>query len=312
MKQKTAAGVGDAGLAEWNKRPQLKGDCMRILITGADSFIGKPVVKTLREAEHSVMKLDCVGDVDILADITRPLAPTPGLDAVIHLAAVASPRECDADPTKAFDVNVNGTHQVLNMALKSGAKKVVFSSSAHVYGISPKYMPTDESHPLWLQNNYTLTKILGEQLCQLYYENHGLSYTALRLYNAYGPGQAEGYFIPDMISRAKGGSIELPGGNTTKDWIWIEDAAQAFVLALNTSFIGDINIGTGVETDLATIAKYIADATGTFFSTISNANATRMQADNSRARRVLGWVPTVSIMDGLDRIFQHEGIKVRV
>jgi UDP-glucose 4-epimerase len=288
---------------------------MRVCVTGASGFIGRYVVKALQSAGHEVIGLDLGNPTTkswIDANITTPLPKITDLDAVIHLAAVANPRECDTNPTKAFDVNVNGTHQVLKMALDSGAKKVVFASSAHVYGISPKYLPTDECHPLWLQNNYTLTKILGEQLCQLYYDNHGLSYTALRLYNSYGPGQVEGYFIPDMLSKAQKGSIELPGGNTTKDWVYVEETARAFLLALETPFIGSINIGSGSETDLTTIAKYIADATGASFSSTSSANATRMQADNSRARRVLDWTATVGISEGLERIFQHEGIKVVV
>ncbi len=146
------------------------------------------------------------------------------------------------------------------MALESGAKKVVFASSAHVYGISPRYLSTDETHPLWLQNNYTLTKILGEHLCQLYYDNHGLSYTALRLYNAYGPGQANGYFIPDQLAKAQVGGFELRGSNVTKDWIYIDDTADAFVKALTTSFVGPVNIDTGNETFLGTIASIIAKA----------------------------------------------------
>ena len=277
---------------------------MKVCVTGAAGFIGRHVCAELYRRGHTVRAMDVTPcslaqGVWIPADITKPLDRIPDLDAVIHLAAVANPRECDANPTKAFDVNVNGTHQVLKMALESGAKRVVFSSTAHVYGISPHYLPTPETHPLWLQNNYTLTKILGEQLCQLYHENHGLSYAALRLYNAYGPGQAQGYFIPDMLAKAKGGDFKVQGANTTKDWVHISDVAQAFVRALETQFVGPINVGTGVETDLATIAHTIADVHGVTCEEAYDPNATRMCADNSRAKRILGWQPTVSVEDGL-------------
>jgi UDP-glucose 4-epimerase len=164
---------------------------MKVLVTGANGFIGQYVLKALEERGHEAIGLDFTQSVRppwIHADITHPLEKIPNLDAVIHLAAMANPRECDATPIGAFAVNVNGTNQVLKMALESGAKKIVFSSSAHVYDIPPKYLPTDESHPLRLNNTYTTTKILGEQLCQLYWENHGLSYCTLRLFNAYGPG----------------------------------------------------------------------------------------------------------------------------
>lgn len=292
---------------------------MKVLVTGAAGFIGRHVVKALHDANHETVTLDNTwlnqkwheaGDIDLSVDITNPIAPMEGIDAIIHLAAMSNPRECDAVPSKAYDVNVNGTQQVLKMALESGVKKVVYASTAHVYGVSPKYLPTPESHPLWLQNNYTITKILGEQLCELYYQNHGLSYTTLRLFNAYGPDQAAGYFIPDMLAKAKGGRIDLPGGNTTKDWVYVEEAAQAFVLALDTPFVGPINIGTGIETALSVIAERIACIMGATYQIFYSEGATRMQADIQRAQSILGWEPEVVITDGLDRILHAEGIKV--
>ena len=269
---------------------------MRVLLTGSEGFIGKHVSRQLVEAGHEVIGLDIVKG----NDITRPLDPIPGLDAVIHLAAIANPRECDANPTKAFDVNVNGANQVLKMALESGARKVVFSSSAHVYDIPPRYFPTDETHPLRLNNTYTTTKLRGEQLCHLFWENHGLAYTVLRLFNAYGPGQSLGYFIPDMIAKAAKGPIALQGGKTTKDWVYIDDVARAFASAVETSFVGAINIGTGVETPLYDIAKRIADASGVVCASDDDgAYYTRMRADWTRAAKVLGWKPKVDIWEGL-------------
>ena len=245
----------------------------------------------------------------LTADITQSLAPLAGLDAVIHLAAVSHPRDCDSNPGKAFNVNVNGTHQILKMALESGARKVVFSSSAHVYNIPPAYLPTDETAPLRLNNTYTTTKLLGEQLCDLYWTNHGLSYTVLRLFNAFGPGQALGYYIPDMVEKAKAGRIHLTGGNNTKDWVYVADVARAFVLALESNFVGPINIGTGVETDLHTIAAQIALSEGAEF-TASLTDGTRMCANNQRAKRVLGWEPTTTLRRGLDAVLKHQVVAI--
>jgi len=287
---------------------------MKVLVTGGSGFIGTHVVRALRKSGHIAIVLDIAPPrfhANVFADITQPLprgAPLDDLDAVIHLAALANPRECDANPAKAFNVNVNGTHQVLKMALESGAKKFVFSSSAHVYDIPPRYMPTDEVHPLRLNNTYTTTKILGEQLCQLYFENHGLSYTTLRLFNAYGKGQGLGYFIPDMVKKAESGFIDVKGANTTKDFVHVEDVARAFVLALDTDFVGPINIGTGVETALAEVVRVIvsgirsrADSVGAAIDTnfIYDADPTRMQADRNRAAKVLGWAPAINIWEGL-------------
>lgn len=285
---------------------------MKILVTGASGFIGKHVTRALAKAGHTVVGLDVRfvdgwGVTDWLeCDITHLLKPIPGLDAVVHLAAVANPRECERGPDYAFAVNVHGTYQVLQMALLSGAKKFVFASSAHVYGISAKYLPSDEEHPLWFQNNrretqiYTLTKVMGEEMCKLYFQNYGLSYTALRMFNVYGPDQALGYFLPDMISKAKNGSIELKGSGTTKDWVYVEDVAKAFVKAVESPYVGALNIGTGIETDLGTMASSIARIYGAQYSGVPSEQDTRMCADASRALRVLGWKATVAINEGID------------
>ena len=290
---------------------------MRVLVTGAAGFLGSHIVTKLLENDADVICFDNRPGASvhpkqtwITADITHEalvelVASVAGdVDAVIHLAAMAAPRECDSNPSLAFDVNVNGTSQVLQLALRCGAKKVVFSSSAHVYNIPPRYLPTDESHPLHLGTTYTTTKILGEQLCQLYYNNHGLSYVALRLFNAYGPGQGLGYFIPDQIAKATTGKIDLQGSDITKDWVFVEDVADAFVSALDSNFCGPINIGTGVETDLGSIAFMISKAFKAELVTSPATVPTRMCADWSRAQRVLGWRPEITLEEGLERTIE--------
>ena len=270
---------------------------MRVLLTGSEGFIGKHVRAALETAGHSVVPLD----IALGVDITKPIGTVEGIDAVVHLAAMASPNECTADPSRAYDVNVNGTSNVLDMAVRSGAKKFVFSSSAHVYDIPPRFMPTDETHPLRLNNTYTTTKILGEQLCHLYWENHGLPYTTLRLFNAYGPGQARGFFIPDQVAKAKSGAFSLLGFDITKDWVYIDDVAEAFILALESKFVGAVNIGTGVETALGVIGDRVAAAFGQVIRKLPSENPTRMDADIARAKRILGWEPKVSLEEGLAR-----------
>jgi len=289
---------------------------VRVMITGGAGFLGQAVGAALMKEGHIVVGMDN-NPTPILTfvewynvDITEKLHPTEyggNLDAVIHMAAIAAPRTCDADPGLAYNVNVNGTHQVLKLAVASGAKKFVFISSAHVYGISPKYLPTDERHPLQPQETYTTTKILGEKLCELYHENYGLSYTTLRLFNAYGPGQLPGYFIPDQLLKAQAGSINLGGGDITKDFVYIDDVVQAILAALETDYIGPINIGTGVQSSLRSVSWFIAHELGAEFSETfsSDAHPTVMECDWSRAKSILGWSPTVSIQDGLLNIISQ-------
>src|SRR4029077_19456832 len=125
------------------------------------------------------------------------------LEGIIHLAAIASPRLAQDDPDVSWSTNVQGTYNVLQLAKALGVPRFVFLSSAHVYGISPKYFPTDERHPLALQDTYTSTKIAGEQLCRLFYDNCGISYVTLRLFNAYGVGQSKDYFLGVKLAQAR-------------------------------------------------------------------------------------------------------------
>jgi UDP-glucose 4-epimerase len=283
---------------------------MRVLVTGANGFIGRHLVKALEQAGHTVVGWD-LPDQDIIRDpLMEILSGKPQqLDAVIHLAAIGSPALCDREPTAAFTVNVQGTHNVLKLALDAGAKRFVFASSAHVYGVSPKYLPTDERHPLRLQDVYTTTKLVGEEFCKLFWDNYGLSYVAIRLFNGYGPGQLPGYFIPDMVQRAKTGRIELRGALITKDWIYIDDVVRAYALALQSPFVGAVNIGTGVETTLQFIAARIAGSCGAemVISDQPQGGPTRMLCDWGRAQRVLGWRPEIDLEEGIERTIKSAG-----
>lgn len=292
---------------------------MRILVTGAAGFFGRYITKQLVEEGHDVLALDTAdgyqvaghiapemrGPTDwVMADITQPrldrVVPD-NLDAVIHLAAIAAPGVCAADPARAYSINVAGTHNVLELARIRGARRFVFASTAHVYGISPRYMPTDEQHPLWLGDVYTATKALGEDLCRIYGENYGLSTVSLRVYNGYGPGQAEGFFIPDMIKKARAGKIALTGAGITKDWVYVTDVADAYCRAVRSEYVGAVNVGTGDEMSLGAIAMLIAARFGAVFEALpgEGAGPTRMLCDPRKALRLWGWRPLVSIDTGL-------------
>lgn len=283
---------------------------MRVLVTGAAGFIGQHVCRLLKEQGHYVMGMDCqmpdkaCFDAWFGADITTPLAVIPGLDAVIHLAAIASPRECEADPCRAYLVNVHGTWNVLQMALASGAKRVVFPSSAHVYGIPPRSLPTKEQSHLRPQSCYTTTKILAEELCRLYWMNYQQEYTILRLFNTYGPGQGLGYFVPDMLERARHGRIELWSPRTTKDFVYVTDVARAFMLALEPDQMGTFNVGSGEEISLSAVAEKIAQRCQVPLETQDDGMSTRMCADISWTKEWLRWAPQISLDEGIDAVCQ--------
>lgn len=293
---------------------------MNVVVTGAAGFIGQHLTDHLQKEGHTITGIDLRqmmiygfrGDItsdvtmDAIADVVKEggvASPFGGkVDAIIHLAAVASPLIAQRDPVRAWSTNVHGTQNVLQLAFKVGCPRVIFFSSAHVYGISPKYLPTDENHPLALHDTYTTTKIIGEQLCRLYYENHGVAYTILRLWNAYGPGQSPDYFIGKKIAQASSeGQVTLRNENVTKDWVHVSDVVRATSMALKSGYVGPLNVGTGRETSLREIANAIAREfdVRVVKEDVPDEGPTRMCCDRSRIRNTIGWEPTVTFEEGL-------------
>lgn len=285
---------------------------MQILVTGAAGFVASRVVPKLLERGDDVVGLDkeprpaaFAGCPWVRADITE--LNFPGLvggpfDRVVHLAAVAAPRECEARPGTAFNVNVRGTYEVLKLA-EAWKAKLVLASSAHVYGIPPLHVPTQEDAPLKPQDTYTCSKVSAEDLCRRFFESYNLAYIALRLYNGYGPGQPSGYFIPDMIRQAKvRGEIQVRGATITKDWLYLDDMAEAVVRATQSPFVGALNVGSGQATSLFNVAKHVGARLGVPVQAVDDPSRppSFMQADLDRVRRMLSWEPKVSLEEGLD------------
>jgi len=305
-----------------------------LLVTGAAGFIGRHLCAELIRRDHEVIALDNDGDrlgsLDIADHGTKRLCDIRSAESVdsvakslrtvriptlLHMAALAAPRACEKQPDIAWATNVQGTYNVLRLAQTAGIRRVVFFSTAHVYGISPKYFPTDENHPLSLQDTYTSTKIVGEALCDLFFRNYGISYTVLRLFNGYGPGQSEDYFIGAKIAQARTPLALTPPWepDVTKDWVHVTDIVDAVVRTLKTDFVGPINIGTGFETDLGKIVQMIGRWTGSPIGVAKfqpfEKGPTRMRCDWGRAQRILGWEPKVKFETGLYKMVVNESGK---
>lgn len=280
---------------------------MSILVTGAEGFIGRHLMGRLGSRGIGI---DVRGTPTLRADIRWPESMAfaakelrdRDVTACVHLAAIASPPIAARDPAVAWATNVQGAYNVLELCRELGCKRIVFASSAHVYGISPRYLPTDENHPTVLHDLYTTTKLMGEQLCRMFYEHHGISYCALRLFNAYGPGQSAEYFIGAKLKQAREGKLTLRNGGVSKDWVYVTDVVLAILSAAEESaYVGPLNIGTGRETRLVDIVDAIAGANG-LSVTLEDVPAdgpTRMLADPRRAKDALHWEPTVRLEAGL-------------
>ncbi|MDA4122203.1 MAG: GDP-mannose 4,6-dehydratase [Thaumarchaeota archaeon] len=294
----------------------------RILITGAAGFMASYLIPTLVEKGYDVIGLDMKGAFEngnvkgiinrikvIEADITNYSELEKldfKVDFIHHLAAIAAPSVCTAQPKLAYDVNVLGTHNVLRFAKSNDVKRFLLTSSAHVYGISPRYVPTPEIQPVWLQDDvYTATKIMDEYLVRLFYENYSIPYTTIRLFNSYGPRQTTDYFIPAKIHEGlETGKILLKGRYVKKDFIYITDVIDAYVKILESDFVGEINVGSGVSTSLETLARFIAKSLNVELTFADEDSATSMQSDISRAKKILGWQTKIGLEEGLKRTIE--------
>ena len=197
-----------------------------------------------------------VRDVDVLN------AAVAQVDGVIHLAAMWL-LHCKDYPRTAFDVNIQGTFNVLEACVSNNVERLVYSSSASVYGDAVE-VPMTEDHPFMNRNFYGATKIAGEAMCRAFHDRYGLSYVGLRYMNIYGPHQdqtaAYTGVIPIMLNKIDAGEApEINGdGSQAYDFVTVRDAARANVLALQSEVSDEFyNVGTGVQTSIKELCDLI-------------------------------------------------------
>jgi len=255
----------------------------RVLVIGGAGFIGGFVVRELLKTNVSEIIIfdnfvrgkmsninDCLqdsrcsvfpygGDIRELDVLDKAF---DGMDYVFHLAAMWL-LHCKDFPRTAFDVNVAGTFNVLEACVKHKVKKLIYSSSASVYGDAVE-VPMTETHPFNNKNFYGATKISGEAMCTAFHDRYGLEIIGLRYMNVYGPGQDQhavySGVIPVMLNKIDSKEPPLVNGDGSQayDFIYVEDVARANLIALksNISF-GFYNVGTGVQTTVKKLCDLI-------------------------------------------------------
>ncbi|MDT0530854.1 NAD-dependent epimerase/dehydratase family protein [Micromonospora sp. DSM 115977] len=303
-----------------------------VFITGGAGFIGLHVVPMLLEKGYRVRIFDnmfrgdrdrvaelvATGDVELIDQDVRyggaVHAAMKGCDYVIHLAAV-SINKSQADPHESIDINMVGNHNVFAAAAEHGVKRLVFASSASVYG-DPQKLPMHEDDRLDPLTPYCISKRAGEDLLGFYQRSKGLNWIALRFFNVYGPGQKPTAYYTSVINhfvkRLKNGEPPVIDGKgeQSMDFIHVHDIARSVVAAMEAEQGNvPVNIGTGIDTSIATLAEILIKAVGVDVQPQFNPRevlVSRRAADVTRAREVLGWESTIAVEDGMTDLIKTE------
>lgn len=298
----------------------------KMLVTGGGGFVGSHVVDALIAAGHDVHVVDTFvagrmeerinaratyHEVDIRSSEEIASILKDG-ECVFHLAALPRVQYSIENPIETFSVNVDGTVALLKAASDAHVRRFVFSSSAAVYG--DQAMPLVEAmHPA-PKSPYALHKSIGEQTCALWSELYGLETVSLRYFNIYGPrldpNGAYALAIGKFLRlRKEGQLIEIWGdGTNTRDYVHVSDVARANLLAATSLNVGKgevINIGTGRETDVNTLAGLIGGETTHVEARVEPGRA---QADTACAKKLLAWEPTIILEDGIASLKQEWGL----
>jgi UDP-glucose 4-epimerase len=297
---------------------------MKVLVTGGAGFIGSHVVDALIAAGHDVVVVDDLStgrrenvhpkarlvELDVtdprLVDLVRDERPA----AVSHHAAQMDVRRSVADPLFDARTNILGTINLLEGARRANVRRVLFvSSGGAVYG-EQEVFPAPESHPTNPVSPYGVSKRAGELYAFFYQAEYHIPFVALRYANVYGPRQdphGEAGVVAIFTGRMlRGEPVTVNGdGCQTRDYVYVEDVARANLLALTSRATGPFNIGTGIETDVNTLARLLLAATGSR-SLVRHGEAKpgeqrRSVVDPRRAAAELGWRPEVSLAEGLER-----------
>jgi UDP-glucose 4-epimerase len=301
--------IGGSGLIGSHTADRLlQEDVREILIY--DNFV-RGRAENLEQAleDPRVRIFDVGGDIlqtDILA------AALDGADGVFHFAALWL-LQCHEFPRSAFDVNVAGTFNVMEACVAKGVKRLVYSSSASVYGDAVSE-PMSEDHPFNNQNFYGATKIAGEAMLRAFHHRYGLDYVGLRYMNVYGPRQDyRGAYIAvimkmlDAIDRGESPTI-LGDGSEAFDFVAVEDCALANVRAMQAETSDRFyNVGTGTRTSLKELAELLLDLTGSNqpiqFAPRSTATLVRNRiGDPRRAADEIGFTAEIELREGLEKL----------
>lgn len=301
---------------------------MKVLVTGGAGFIGSHTVDALAGAGAVVSVLDnlSTGSMENLKhntnfyqgdllekDFVFHCVERESPEVVIHLAAQTSVPKSLADPPADAGVNIVGSLHILEAARAAGVRKIVFASSAAVYGV-PGYLPVDELHPVQPLSGYGLSKHTFERYLQIYRESYGLDYTVLRYSNVYGPRQdalGEGGVVSVFIDRVLNGKrpVIYGDGEQTRDFIYVADVAGANLLAMSRGSGMTLNVSTGRSVTVSKLFEIIKMASNykgdPGYGPTRPGDIRDSCLDSSRAALALGWTAKTGLEQGIKKTIEQ-------
>lgn len=303
----------------------------KVLVTGADGFIGSHLVETLLENQYSVRafvyynSFNTWGWLDTLApeklsqieiftgDIRDPNGvreAMKGVDAVFHLAALIAIPFSYHSPDSYVDTNIKGTLNILQAARDHEIERVLITSTSEVYGTA-QYVPIDERHPFQGQSPYSATKIGADRMAESFYRSFNLPVTIVRPFNTFGPRQSARAVIPTIITQLLSGQQEIKLGSLTptRDFNYVKDTANGFVkIAESDKTIGEeINIATQKEISIEALANEIIQQINPAAKIICDevrlrpekSEVNRLLGSNEKIQRLTDWQPKYTFEEGI-------------
>ena len=308
----------------------------KILVTGADGFIGSHLCETLVRQGHSVKAFvyynarnswgwldtapkEILDSIEVFTgDIRDPFGVNEaikGCSHVLHLAALIGIPYSYYSPSSYVDTNITGTLNVVEAARRQEIEQVIHTSTSEVYGTA-QFVPMTEDHPLVGQSPYSASKIGADQLALSYYLSFETPVTIIRPFNTYGPRQSARAVIPTIISQIASGSsrIKLGALTPTRDFNYVQDTVAGFISAVGVekSFGEVINIGSGFEVSIERTAQLIAELMDVSLEIETDeqrlrpekSEVNRLFSDNSKAKEILNWSPEFPGEEGMKKGLQ--------
>jgi NAD dependent epimerase/dehydratase len=302
----------------------------RILVTGADGFIGSHLTEELVKQGYNVRAFvyynsfnswgwldqspdEIKNDLDVFSgDVRDPYGvkeAMKGCDAVLHLAALIGIPYSYHSPDTYVDTNIKGTLNIVQAARELGISKVVHTSTSEVYGTA-RFVPITEDHPLQGQSPYSASKIGADQIAMSFYTSFGTPVSIVRPFNTYGPRQSARAVIPTIITQLlnKKSTIKLGSTFPTRDFNYVKDSVRGFISAMESpQSIGEvINLGSNFEISVGETANEIARLMDIEINIVSESErlrpekseVERLWASNTKAKALLNWTPEYGGIEG--------------